>query len=147
MIYAKPKTGTLISFALFLAISFSLLGLSFYILARDPNPPTYHFVVVFLLGPVACYITYKVLSRYKTIAAGNRQIEVRYPQFRIHRTYSLEEVAFWTESTVKTTASSTYKELEIGFKDGRKIQMGHQEFTEYEKLVKYLAQKLPGMKE
>jgi hypothetical protein len=146
VIAAKPKTGTLVSFGVFLLISYSLLGLSIYVLVHDPYPPVYHYFILTLLTPVALYITYKVFIRYKTVAMHNRQIEVHYPHLRRHRTYPLEEVASWTESTVKTGKSSTYKELEVNFTDGRKIQMGYREFSEYEKMVQYLAQKLPGLR-
>ena len=115
MIHARPKPGTLISFGLFLVISYALLGLSMYVLTHDPQPAGYHYLIVLLLTPIASYITYKVLFRYKVVGMGNRQIEVRYPQFRSYRTYSLDEVEFWMESMVRTGKTSTYKELEVKF--------------------------------
>ena len=146
MIHARPKPGTLISFGLFLVISYALLGLSIYVLTRDPQPAGYHYLIVLLLTPIATYITYKVLFRYKVVSMGNHQIEVRYPQFRSYRSYALEEVESWMESVVRTGRTSTYKELEIKFKDGWKIQMGHREFTEYDTMLRYLTQRLPKSK-
>lgn len=146
MIHARPKPGTLASFGLFLVISYALIGLSVYVLVRDPQPAVYHYLIVSLLTPIATYIAYKILLRYKTVEMGDHLIEVRYPQFRFRRSYSLEEVASWMESTVRTSKTSTYKELEVKFRDGRRIQMGYREFTEYDAMLRYLNQKLPKAK-
>ena len=77
---------------------------------------------------------------------GDGQIVVRYPLFRIQRNYVLDDVLYWKESIVKTGKTTNYKELELEFKDGRRIQMGYREYTEYDKMVKYLGQKVPVLK-
>ena len=109
-------------------------------------PQWFNYAIIIILTPAALFVSYGVLFRYKTVTMGDRQIEVRYPQFRLNRKYSLEEVTYWKESVVKTNKTSNYKELEVKFKDGRTIRMGHREYTEYEKMLGYLGQKIPGLR-
>ena len=78
---------------------------------------------------------------------GERKIEVEYPQFKLTRKYALEEILYWKESIVKTGKTSTYKELEIRFKDQKMIRLGYKEYTEYEKMLKYLQQKLSAVRQ
>jgi hypothetical protein len=80
------------------------------------------------------------------IRMGNGQIEVRYPQFGIHKMYLLKNITYWKESVIKTGKTSAFRELEIKFTDNRKITMGHREYVEYEKMVSYLLQKVPRLK-
>ena len=65
---------------------------------------------------------------------------------RISSNYRLDQIEHWTENIVKTGKNSTYKELELKFVDGQKLSMGHREFTEYDKVIKYLQQKVPKLK-
>ena len=112
----------------------------------DPMPQWFNYLIIAVLMPVAIFVSYRVLFRYKTVSMGDRQIEVRHPLFRLRRKYSLEELTYWKESIVNTGKTTSYKELELKFKDGRAIQMGYREYTEYEKMVRYLTRKVPKLK-
>ena len=109
-------------------------------------PQWFNYLIIVILTPIVIFVSYRVIFRYKTVRMGDRQVDVRYPQFRILRKYSLAEVTYWKESIVKTGKATDYKELEVKFKDGRKIKMAYREYTEYEKMLGYLGQKIPGLR-
>ena len=146
MIVSRPQTGNLISFIFFFIIAYAVLFINVVILLYDSRPQLLNYLVVIVLTPIAFFITYKVVFRYKMIRMGNGQIEVRYPQFGIHKMYLLKNITYWKESVIKTGKTSAFRELEIKFTDNRKITMGHREYVEYEKMVSYLLQKVPRLK-
>ncbi len=143
MITARPQTSTLTSFILFLIFAYVLLGVNVYVVIVDPMPQWFNYLILVVLVPTVTFVTYKVLFRYKIVHMGDQQIEVRNPQFGRHRKYKLEEVDSWEEVEVKTGNTSSYKELKVKFRDGRIIEMGHREYTDYDRMVSYLSQKLP----
>jgi len=146
LIVSRPQTGNLISFIFFFIIAYAVLFINVVILLYDSRPQLLNYLVVIVLTPIAFFITYKVVFRYKMIRMGNGQIEVRYPQFGIHKMYLLKNITYWKESVIKTGKTSAFRELEIKFTDNRKITMGHREYVEYEKMVSYLLQKVPRLK-
>jgi hypothetical protein len=146
MITSRPQTTNLLSFVFFLLIAGALVVINLLSLLRDPEPPWFNYLVVAGLVPVILFIIYKIFFRYKVVTMGNGQIIVSWPQFRTSRKYTLKEVVSWSETIVKTGKNSSYKELEIKFRDGRAITMAYREYTDYEKLSGYLAQKLPKIK-
>jgi hypothetical protein len=146
LITSRPQTTSLLSFILFLAIAYTVIFLNVLAILSDPRPQWLNYVIVTALTPMALFITYKVVFRYKIISMGNDEIKLRYPLFRLNRSYKLKEVAHWKESFVKTGKRATYKELEILFSDKRKITMAFKEYTEYEKMVAYLERKIPKLK-
>lgn len=117
-----------------------------WIAIRDPHPAWYTYLIIVLLLPIALFVGYKIFIRYKIIYIGNNQIKIQFPVLRISSVYSLDQIENWTENIVKTGKNSTYKELEIKFSDDQKLSMGHKEFTEYDKVKKYLQQKVPKLK-
>ena len=146
MIISKPQRTTITSFILFLTITFIVLGMNVWIVRSDPQPAWYNYLVILLLAPIAAFVGYKIFIRYKIIYLGNNLIEINYPVLKTTTKYPLDQIERWTENLVKTGKNSVYKELEIRFKDGQKISMGHKEFTEYDKVIKYLHQKVPQLK-
>jgi hypothetical protein len=146
LIISKPQRSTITSFILFLTLTFIVLGMNVWIVVRDPQPAWYNYLIIFLLLPIALFVGYKIFIRYKIISLGNNLIEMRFPVLKKTTRYPLEQIEHWTENVVKTGKNSTYKELEIKFGDGQKLSMGHREFTEYEKVIKYLQQKVPKLK-
>jgi len=117
-----------------------------WIAIRDPQPAWYTYLIIVLLLPIAMFVGYKIFIRYKIISIGNNLIEMRFPVLRTSSRYRLDQIERWWENVVKTGKNSTYKELEIKFSDGQKLSMGHKEFTEYDKVIKYLQQKVPKLK-
>jgi hypothetical protein len=146
LIISKPQRSTITSFILFLSITLIVLGMNAWILIRDPQPLWYNYLIILLLLPIALFVGFKIFIRYKVISFGNNLIEMRFPVLRTSSKYPLDQIEYWMENVVKTGKNSTYKELEIKFRDGQKLSMGHREFTEYDKVIKYLQQKVPKLK-
>jgi magnesium-transporting ATPase (P-type) len=146
LITSRPQTANFIAFILFLMIAFALVTINILSILRDPAPPIFNYAIVTVLTPIALFISWKTIFRYKVIRMGNAQIDVRYPQFRIRRSYPLKEISYWKETIIKTGKKSTYKELEIKFSDNRKITMAFREYSEYEKMMAYLGQKASRLK-
>jgi hypothetical protein len=146
LIISRPQTGNLISFIFFFIISYAVVFINLLTILYDPHPQWLNYLIVIVLTPIAFFISYKVIFRYKIIRIDNGRIEVRYPLFRIRKTYTLKDILYWKESIIKTGKTSTFKELEIKFIDNRKITMGYREYVDYEKMVNYLSGKVPKLK-
>jgi len=144
MIISKPLTSTIISFTLFLSVTFVVLGMNVYALLHQPA--WYNYLTIGLLTPIGLFVLYKIFLQYKVIRLGNNQIEVRFPVWRQAKKYNLNDVQFWVENKVKTGKNSVYKELVIKFNDGKKVSMSPKESSEYERSVQYLKQKLAKKK-
>jgi len=140
MIISKPLTSTIISFTLFLSVTFVVLGMNIYALIHQAA--WYNYLTTGLLTPVGLFVLYKIFLQYKVIRLGNNQIEVSFPVWRQTKKYNLADVQFWVENKVKTGKNSVYKELVIKFNDGKKVSMSPKESSEYERSVQYLKQKL-----
>jgi len=146
MVISKPTGRTLISFSLFLIIAFVLVGMSAITIYNDDNPPWYSYLIVSSLGPISAFLLFRLIFGYKVIRLGSNQIEIFRPALNRRVKYTLEQVDHWTESKVKTGKSNTYKELEVRFEGGKKIQVGHQEYSNYGPMISYLKKKV-GKKE
>ncbi|MFM7857981.1 MAG: hypothetical protein ACKO96_40200 [Flammeovirgaceae bacterium] len=144
MIVSKPITSTLISFTLFVIITFVVIGMNIY--AIQLRGAWYNYLTIGLLFPIAGFVIYKIFVRYKVLILGNNQIEVNFPVLRQFRKYKLDNVQFWVENQVKTGKNSVYRELVIKFSDGQKVSLSPKESTEYDRTIQYLKQKLPRKK-
>ncbi|MGE0587350.1 MAG: hypothetical protein AB7O48_02165 [Cyclobacteriaceae bacterium] len=146
MIVSKPTSNTLVSFSLFLIITYAIIGMSVLQLVSDGNPPWYTYLVLAVMVPVAIFLTIKIFINYKRISIGNNTIEVHLPIRRIKKKYELKRIESWKESLVKTGKNSTFRELEIRFDDQFKLTLGHKEFTHYQEIHNYLTKKVGGKK-
>ncbi len=144
MIVSKPRTNTIVSFLFFLLITVGVLAMNVVSIFR--GAAWYNFLIVVLLVPIGLLVSYRIFIRYKIIRLGNNQVEIHYPVLGRKHLYSLQAVANWRESIVKTGKNSVYKELEIEFEDKRKLSFGQKEQTEYDRVVAYLKQKVPKKK-
>lgn len=117
------------------------------VLLKDPQPAWYTYLIIVILIPIAGFVLYKIFIRYKVVRLGNNQIELSYPVLRSSKSYPLDQLEYWKEHLVKTSKNSVYKEVEIRFKDGVKLTMGHKEHTEYPRIIQYLTQKTPKKKQ
>jgi hypothetical protein len=144
VITSKPRSQTIISFTLFLVLTFFVLALNVIAIMR--GYVWYNLVIVALLLPLGLFILYRIFIRYKIIRAGDNRIEVVYPVIKKTHSFTTREVLSWRESIVKTGKSSVFKELEIIFENHFRITIGHKEHTEYDRLVNYLQRKVPGKK-
>lgn len=145
MILSKPRSQTLISFTLFLLLTFVVFGLNVTAIVRGTYA-WYNLVIAGILLPLGLFVLYRIFIRYKIIRAGDNRIEVVYPVLKNTHTFTIKQIANWRESVVKTGKNSVFKELEIVFDNRFRIAVGQKEHTEYEKLVQYLQRKVPGKK-
>jgi hypothetical protein len=141
MIVSKPQTNTIISFTFFLILTFTVLGMNSWTIVHLAQPAWYHYAVVALLTPIGLFVLYKIFIRYRVLRFGNNQIDINFPVLRIAKKYPIDQLEYWAEKQVKTGKTSVYKELELVFKDRKKENFGHKEFTEYNRIVQYLKQK------
>jgi hypothetical protein len=141
MIVSKPQTSTVISFVIFLTLTFVVLAMNILVIIKDPQPAWYTYLIIAILIPIALFVLYKIFIRYKIIRLGNNMVELAYPVLRQTKKYSLDQIEYWVEHQVKTGKNSTYKETEIKFMDGIKLTIGHKEHTEYGRIVQYLSLK------
>jgi hypothetical protein len=116
------------------------------VIFRNQLVAWYNYAVVIVLLPIGLFVFYKIFILYKILKFGNNQIHIHYPMLRQTKVYSLDEIDQWTENKVKTGKNSEYKELQVRFTDGKKINVGHKEYTEYSHMVQYLLQKAPKKK-
>ncbi|HRE65665.1 MAG TPA: hypothetical protein PLM56_18460 [Cyclobacteriaceae bacterium] len=145
MIISKPRSQTLISFILFLLLTFVVLGLNVMAILQRTYA-WYNLLIVGILLPIGLFVLYRIFIRYKVIRAGDNRIEVTYPVLKKTRAYTIKQVTGWRESIVKTGKNSVFKELEIVFDDHFRLALAQKEHTEYDKLVQYLQRKAPGKK-
>ncbi len=146
MITSKPKTSTVSSFVFFLLITIVVVAMNSIAIFKGQLIAWYNYAVIAIMVPIGIFVFYKIFLRYKILRLGNNQIQIDYPMLRQSKVYRLDQVASWIENRVKTGKNSEYKELQIRFADGTKINIGHKEHTEYAKMVQYLAQKAPKKK-
>lgn len=142
MLTSKPLPNTLVSFALFLVLSFALIGMSLIQVVGNKNASWYVYLVLGVLVPLSLFITFRSFINYKLIQFGNNQIAVKYPVRKKVKEYSLSDVLHWKESLVKTGKNSTFKEIEIQFTDRFKVTLGLREYSDYPKIKSYLEKKL-----
>lgn len=143
---SKPLGSTLLSFSLFLIISYVLIGMSLLQLLSATEPGWYVYLVLAVLTPLALFLTVRIFVNYKIIELGEGKIGVRYTVRKKKRDYPLSRVVHWRESVVKTGKNSTFKELEILFDDNFKLTLGWREYSNYPKVHAYLARKLAKKK-
>ncbi len=141
MIVSKPRANTLISFIFFLIITIAVLALNISSIVTTATPAWYNYATIALLAPVGLFVLYRIFIRYKIISAGNNGLEIRFPVMGRKRRYPIEEVVSWRENAVRTGKNSVYRELEVLFADQKKLTLGNQEHTEYDKLLQYLVKK------
>jgi hypothetical protein len=143
LIISKPQTSTITSFVFFLAITVIVVVMNSIAIFRDRQPAWYNFAVLVVLIPIGIAVFYKIFVRYKILRVGNNQIQIDYPILRQNKIYPIDQIELWVENKVKTGKNSEYKELQVRFTDGKKIRVGHKEYTEYTRIVQYLSQKAP----
>ena len=145
MIVSKPRSQTLISFILFLLLTFLVFGLNVTAILRGTYA-WYNLAIAGILLPLGLFVLYRIFIRYKIIRAGDNRVEVVYPVLRKTHAYTIKQIASWRESIVKTGKSSVFKELEIVFDKHFRLTIGQKEHTGYDKLIHYLQRKVPGKK-
>lgn len=142
MLISRPLQSTLISFGLFLVLSFAIVGMSLIQVIADKHPPWYVYLILVLLAPLSLFLTFRIFINYKQVEFGNNQISVRYTVRKKIKSYPLSDVLQWRESIVKTGKNSVFKEIEIQFSDQFKVTLGLKEYSDYPRVKAYLEKKL-----
>ena len=142
MIVSRPKGTTLASFILFSLITLVVLVMNVLVLIDQPNPAWYTYAIIGVLTPIFGFVVYRIFIRYKILKLGNNQVEIYFPVLRFRKVYPLQDIRYWIEHKVKTSKSSAYREVEIGFADDKKVTFGFQEYSDYPKMVNYLQMKV-----
>ncbi len=140
VIVVKPKNSTLFSLGVFIVIC---LGISGYMLPRvleGGRVEWYEYLFVIVPGPIALGLMTKTIFGYKKVEVGQERISISYPIRSARRVYPLKEIDRWTEHEVKT-AGSKFKELNVYFKNGKKLALSLQEHDRYADMIKYLRKK------
>lgn len=146
VIISRPQTSTVTSFVFFLVITIVVSVMNIMVVVQAPHAEWYNYAIIIVLIPLGLLVLYKIFIRYKVLRLGNNQIQISYPVLRQTKYYPLEQITAWVENSVKTGKNSVYKELQIRFADGAKLDIGHKEHTEYARMVQYLQQKVPKKK-
>ncbi|MBS1506269.1 MAG: hypothetical protein JSS79_06465 [Bacteroidetes bacterium] len=146
VIISRPQTSTVTSFVFFLVITIIVSAMNIMVVLQAPRAEWYNYAIIIVLIPIGLVVLYKIFIRYKVLRLGNNQIQISYPVLRQTRHYPLDQISGWVENSVKTGKNSVYKELQIRFADGAKLDIGHKEHTEYARMVQYLQQKVPKKK-
>ncbi|MFZ5971711.1 MAG: hypothetical protein ACOYXA_08960 [Bacteroidota bacterium] len=141
MITSRPKAATLSSFILFTALLATILSVNVRSIVQSTRPAWYQWLMVVALSGLLIFVTYRIFIRYKVLRFGSNQVEIYYPVLRKRKKFPLADIERWQEQQVKTGKKTTYRELQILFTGHEKLSLGQQEFSDYEKILKYLSQK------
>ena len=140
MIKSKPKGSTLFSLGIFLLIDIALVVVTFNAMSNAEAIYWYHYLFLVILIPIGTVVLVKVLLGYKITTIQKGKIETSYPVKFKRESYLLREIEQWREETIKT-ASGVYQQLEILFNNNKKLTIGKQEHTNYERIKNYLSKK------
>lgn len=142
MIVSKPKFNTLFALGVFLILPF---GSFFFLMNSLISNPQDYFYIKLILTPLVLVIGLLVFGKFlgslKNIRFGNKSIEIKYLLSRTTKNIPLDAVLGWKEEAVKTK-SGAFKETKILYGKKRVLKLSNKENTEYERVVKFLTQKL-----
>lgn len=140
MIISKPKPNTLFSLGVFLAVIYSLLLFIVNSAVESNLFRWYHIAGIGVLGPIALGVSLKTLFGYKIIKIGDNKVSVYFPLRFSTKVYSLKTLVHWGEITIKT-AAAPYHQVELLFENGKKVKIGKQENSNYDKVLNYFKKK------
>ena len=145
LIVSKPIQSTLLAFIGFILLGILLIGMGLVQIINNKEAPWHSYLTVLVLAPLCLFLLHKVIFNYKVLTFGPK-ITIHYPVRKSTKTYSPNQVESWGEAVVKTGKTSTFKELEIRFENHDRINLGHREYANYDRVVGYL-KKNAGNKE
>lgn len=140
MIVSKPKKSTLVSLSIFILLDIALIFATITSIDRSEVVYWYHYLFLIILIPIGVLVLAKVLWGYKITKFGKGEVAVRFPvRFKAY-TQPMKQINSWQEEVIKT-ASGKYEQTEIIFENGKKLTLGKQEHSNYEKVINYLKKK------
>jgi len=107
------------------------------ILELTASPEWYHYVMAIICTPLALGLIMRQVIGYKTISLGKQKLIISYKFRGKTISYNLKELSAWRENVVKTP-SGTFKELNLLFRDDKRIDFSMQEYSHYDKVISYL---------
>lgn len=141
MIVSKPKSNTAIALGTFLVLVF----ISFFFLLNSLLSSPNYFIIKLILTPILLVIGLivmsKLLSSLKAVFIGKDKIEVLYLISRARLSIHIKDVLGWHEEMVKTK-NGEFREVKILISKKKIIKLSNKENTEYDKIIKYLRQKI-----
>ena len=140
VIIVKPKISTLFSLGIFIVLCLGVSGYTLFTMLDREYVAWYQYLLVIVPGPLALGLMTKTVLGYKKVQVGQERIIVTYPARFTKKIYPLKEVEHWTEHEIKT-AGSKFKELNVRFKNGKKLALSLQEHDRYIDVIKYLKKK------
>ncbi len=141
MIVSKPKFNTAFALGLFLVLTFA----AFFWLLNSLLASADYFVFKLILTPLLLVIGLIVLSKFmaslKRVTLGDGKIEVRYLITQMKLSLKVEDVLGWHEEVIKTKGGE-FREVKILYSKKKILTLSNKENTEYDRVVKYLKQKV-----
>ena len=141
MIISKPKTGTLFSVGVFLLLAYGVSAYLIYEIVQTGAFATYQLFLLPLTLGIALGVTIKMIIDHKTVVIDKERVDVKY-LLPIHKRHYLKNLEFWQEVKIKTF-SSTFKELTMRFDNRKSVKLSTQEYTHYDRVIRYLKKKYP----
>lgn len=141
MIISKPKFGTSFSLGLVVVLIFLVFFFLLDSLLRNPSYFWFKLVLAPIVLAIGLVIFGKFLNGMKQLSLGDGKIVVLYLVTRQKITLPVKEVLGWREEVVKTK-SGDFREVKILYDKKKIIKLSNKESTEYEKVVKYLRDKV-----
>ncbi|WP_258103158.1 hypothetical protein [Marinoscillum sp. MHG1-6] len=141
MIVSKPKRNTAFALAVFLIVIFAV----FFMLLDSLLSSADYFIIKLILTPIVLVIGLlvmgKFLSSLKRVSLGDGKIEVLFLVTRMRTVIPVKEVMGWREEVVNTK-NGDFREVKILYDKKKILKLSNRENTEYDKVVKYLKQKV-----
>ncbi|MFY0598270.1 MAG: hypothetical protein JXR03_01275 [Cyclobacteriaceae bacterium] len=141
MIVSKPKSNTSIALGIFLILTFVVFFMLLGSLISNPE----YFIAKLILTPIVLVIALIVMSKFlgslKAVFLGKDKIEVLYLITRVRFSVPVKEVLGWREEVVKTK-NGDFREVKILYIKKKILKLSNKENTEYDKVIKYLKQKV-----
>ncbi|PIB36066.1 hypothetical protein BFP72_12010 [Reichenbachiella sp. 5M10] len=145
MIISKPKTNTLISISIFLAIAFGLLLYGILSIEEAESKMAWY-ILIYTSGPIGIVVLIKVLTGLKTMRISKEKFDLHIP-FQLKRIkFDSKDIEKWSYSTIKTYGGQ-YEEVIWRLKSGKQFGLSKQENTEFEKVLRYMKRKLKKLEE
>lgn len=119
-------------------LAMGIIGFSYLL----DNPEWYHYAMAVVGTPIGAGLLVRQLVSFKTITVGKKKLSINYLLKTKPIVYGLNEIDLWKEEVVKT-GTGTYKEIDIYWDKRSVLKVSMQEYSNYDKLAKYLKKNYP----
>jgi hypothetical protein len=141
MIVSKPKFNTAFALGTFLFLVFGTFCFLLNSLLTSPD----FFVIKLILAPILLVIGLLVMGKFmaslKRVSLGDGKMEVLFLISRMKISMKTDDILGWNEEVIKTKGGE-FRELKILYTKKKILKLSNKENTEYDRVVKYLRQKV-----